>query len=735
MALMRWCIIPLSSLHGRARPVNESICYMSASDRTVTIQLHDTRRLRLAQVGWWAAAVVAAGILIAATPGYLFSPSLGVFDHHLVMETGTTAELLTRATNVASLLSATVSLTLAVFLFLKKRADPMGLFLAYYLLGHGIFFAGPIELLQPYWEAAPWVNSFILLPLFHGPMTMALITLFPDGRFIPTWSRWLIPISLLAVPASILSAGDTLPVDVNLKSPFDVILIVAVIVASVAAFIVAIYIQLYRYRKVSTTEQRLQTKWVLYGLGLWFAVNVVSSAAWTVGLQLPANTPVPVWLPLASLFWVSSSLLLPVALTISITRYRLFEIDLIINRTLVYGALTATVVAVYALSVGALSVLFQAQGQPLTALLATGLVAILFHPLRQRLQGAVNRLFYGQRDDPLEALSQLGQRLEATIAPEIVLPTLVETISQTLKLPYVAISLRSGDEFEIAAQCGNNRMEVTRIPLIYQGETVGQLLASPRGQRESFSQVDTLLLENIAHQAGPAAYAVQLTQDLRRSRMRLVTAREEERRRLRRDLHDGLGPVLASQGLKMAAVRQLLEDNPDETRRLLDELAAQNEATVAEIRRLVYELRPVALDDLGLVGAVRDYASGLRGGAHNNPRLSVDVQGSADSLTPLPAAIEVAAYRIATEALTNVARHARAGRAMVSFALASGNDTRELHVEIVDDGIGLPEDHKAGIGLISMRERAEEVGGSLLVDSSLGRGTRVVAELPLVEAL
>jgi signal transduction histidine kinase len=240
------------------------------------------------------------------------------------------------------------------------------------------------------------------------------------------------------------------------------------------------------------------------------------------------------------------------------------------------------------------------------------------------------------------------------------------------------------------------------------------------------------LLENIAYQAGPSAYAVQLTQELRQSRVRLVTAREEERRRLRRDLHDGLGLVLASQGLKMAAASQLLQDDPAKAQQLLEELTARNETAVAEIRRLVYELRPAALDDIGLVGAVGDYASGLKGGAQNNPRLQVGVQAPAAGLPSLPAAVEVAAYRISTEALTNVARHARARHAEVSFDLKSTNHTRKLHLEIVDDGLGLPENQRSGVGLISMRERAEEVGGNLLIESSPGQGTRVVVDLPLV---
>jgi len=424
---------------------------------------------------------------------------------------------------------------------------------------------------------------------------------------------------------------------------------------------------------------------------------------------------------------------LPVTLCISVMRYRLYDIDIIINRTLVYGVLTASVVAIYALSVGILGVLFQAQGNSIIALLATGLIAVLFQPLRERLQAAVNRFYYGQRDDPLLALSQLGKRLEAAIAPDVVLPTLIETIAHTLMLPYVAISLRSGDDLKIVAESGAEVEDVIRIPLIYQGEMVGQLIVGLRGPGESFRQADKQLLESIAYQAGPAAYTVQLTQDLRQSRVRLVTAREEERRRLRRDLHDGLGPVLASQGLKMAAVSKLLQDFPAKAQRLLEELTVQNEMTVAEIRRLVYELRPAALDDLGLVEAVRDYASSLGVGSQVSPRLQVDVRALGADLRSLPAAIEVAAYRIATEALTNVARHARARRAEVSFSLVSANQAQKLHLEITDNGIGLTGDHRSGIGLISIRERAEELGGNLLIESSPEQGTRVIADLPLTE--
>jgi len=183
----------------------------------------------------------------------------------------------------------------------------------------------------------------------------------------------------------------------------------------------------------------------------------------------------------------------------------------------------------------------------------------------------------------------------------------------------------------------------------------------------------------------------------------------------------------------MAAVEQLMQENPAKARQFLEELTAQNEATVIEIRRLVYELRPAALDVLGLEGAVRDYVSGLAGTVQDAPRLKADVQVPAGGLPPLPAAVEVAAYRIATEALTNVARHAQARHAKVSFTLNSGNHAQRLHLEIADDGIGLRDGQNSGIGLISMRERAEEVGGNLHIESSLQQGTCVVANLPILD--
>jgi len=221
--------------------------------------------------------------------------------------------------------------------------------------------------------------------------------------------------------------------------------------------------------------------------------------------------------------------------------------------------------------------------------------------------------------------------------------------------------------------------------------------------------------------------ALKLSADLQRSRERLVEAREEERRRLRRDLHDGLGPQLSSQALTIDAVRALMRRDPDAAEALLLDLKADAQAAVTDIRRLVYGLRPPALDDLGLLGALRESAA-----QYSAKGLGVLVEGP-ERLLPLPAAVEVAVYRIAQEALTNVARHAGANTCTVYLALGGA---RVLCLEVRDDGDGIPDPQthssvRAGLGLTSMRERATELGGSLVVEPLPEGGTRVRATLPL----
>jgi signal transduction histidine kinase len=354
------------------------------------------------------------------------------------------------------------------------------------------------------------------------------------------------------------------------------------------------------------------------------------------------------------------------------------------------------------------------------------MVAMLFQPLRERLQRAVNRLLYGDRDEPYVALTRLGHRLEDTLATDAMLPMIVETIAKALKLPYAAISLDSDGPPEIVATYGESHGELLRLALVYHSEKVGHLLLARRAPDEAFTTSDRRLLDDLARQVGAALHAARLTVELQRSRERLVTTREEERRRLRRDLHDGLGPTLAAQMLRVGSVRALYALDAAAADTLLADMERELQTSLADIRRLVYDLRPPALDELGLIGAIRESVT-RNHTQYGDARLAIAVEAPA-SLPALPAAVEVAAYRIVQEALTNVARHAHAGTACIRLSV-----NESVRVEITDDGLGLPSPRRLGVGLVSMRERAEELGGTFLVEPRSTGGTRVLACLPLVD--
>ncbi len=556
--------------------------------------------------------------------------------------------------------------------------------------------------------------------------------LFPDGQFVPRWTRW------LALAWIVLSFDQNIPTFINVgaldpwNSPFSIFLYRLVETAFFCSFVFA---QLYRYRHVSTPVQRQQTKWVVFA----FAIGLVGASALFLELYaLPYSFPA-LALPSRLAQLISSTyswgLLVPIPLSmgIALLRYRLWDIDLLINRTLVYGILTVSIVTLYILVVVGLGAVFQAQGNLAISLLTTGLVAVLFQPLRGRLQRAVNRLMYGERDDPYRVLTRLGQRLEATLAPEAVLPTIVETVALALKLPYVAITLKEEDTLSPAASFGASREDkgLVRLPLVAQHELVGELVLAPRAPGDAFTPADQRLLEDLTRQIGVAVYAVRLTSDLKRltidlqrSRERLVTAREEERRRLRRDLHDGLGPQLASLTLKLETARNRLGHDPL-AQTLLSDLTTRTQATVADIRRLVYALRPPVLDELGLVSALRELT------LQHSDQVAMRLDAPA-SLPDLPAAVEVAVYRIAQEALTNVVRHAAARHCDLQLTLDESEGLLSLSIQ--DDGSGLTASRGMGVGLTSMRERAEELGGTWTIEQVESGGTRVLARLPYVHS-
>lgn len=356
------------------------------------------------------------------------------------------------------------------------------------------------------------------------------------------------------------------------------------------------------------------------------------------------------------------SVALPVTIFVAILRHSLLDIDLIIRRTLIYALLTASLAAVYYASVVILqNVLATTTGrqEPLAVFISTLFIAALFLPLRERLQRAVNRFLFGERDDPYAVLSTLGQRLQETAVPGETLPAIAETICQTLKLPYATIVLQTPDgERATAAASGQPAQPLEEWPLRYHGQIIGWLAVAPRSPGESITAHEKRLLGDIASHAGAAAYAARLTTALQHSREQLVLAREEERRRIRRDLHDGLGPALASQTFTLDAALDLLEIEPAAAANLLRRLKDQNQSLVADIRRLVYELRPRALDELGLAQALAVHVQQLNGQHTTHVTLAV----APDDVAALPAAVEVAAYRLVQEGINNVLRHVQANQ-------------------------------------------------------------------------
>jgi signal transduction histidine kinase len=712
--------------HTRIIPMSVEPASTKTGQRSNTLDRHlQGRWPLLARVGWGALVVLTLGIFFASLPVYIARRQTlcaGTECTYGVLLTPEQAEVLKGIGLSLSVYAAyTVALTLATMVVClvvstvivwRRSDDRMALLVAFMLVTLGPLSAMVAVLARPSsWQLPAECLVFLALAL-----AVLVFLLFPTGQFVPSFTRWIAIVCLAG-----LGLSTFFPNAPFTQNPYAISLFY---LASLVVVATLALVQLYRYRRISSPLQRQQTKWVVFGLAVPCTFIVGGYGLMIIPALGDPSAPSGASYQLAFAAigpWML--LFIPLSFGFAILRYRLWDIDVIIKRTIVYGILTACVIGIYVLVVGYLGTLFHTGSNLVISLLATGLVAALFQPLRELLQRGVNRLFYGQRDEPYRVISQLGQRLEATLAPDSVLSTIVETIAQALKLPYSAISLKHDQAFSIVAFYGTEAETLLRVPLMYQTEQVGELLLAPRARGESFTPADRRLLEDLARQVGIAAHAVRLTADLQQSRERLVTAREEERRRLRRDLHDGLGPTLASMTLKLDAARLLLTQNPSGVAPLLVELKAQMRETIVDIRRLVYDLRPPALDELGLLAALREQATQFS--QLNGVQVSIEMP---DRLPRLSAALEVAIYRIVLEALTNVARHAQAQACCIRLGIADA-----LSLEVSDDGVGLPKNHQTGVGIASMRERAAELGGTCLIESGVTRGTHVLVHLPLAK--
>jgi two-component system, NarL family, sensor kinase len=462
-----------------------------------------------------------------------------------------------------------------------------------------------------------------------------------------------------------------------------------------------------RYR-AADQRGRLQLRWLI-------------AAASVVAFAVVLGNFVPVVGPAVQLVAFP---LVALATARAILRYRLYGIDSVISTSLVWAALSACVLGGYVALTALAGGLFPRVRGVWSAVIATAIVAVAFQPLRVRLQAEVDRLVYGDRADPARALRRLGTRLEHTVAVEAVLPSVVGAVAEALRVPAVEVELRHDDRWVAGASHGSPSGSPLRVPLFFRGEPVGRLQVYPRQPRAEFSSKDRQLLDDLAAQAGVAVQAVQTTMAQQRSRERLVAALEGERRRIRRDLHDHLGPTLAAVALELEGAGLEADGVSQSLRERLVEATRRVRDVVGDIRELVDGLHPAVLDELGLRRAVEELARPL-----TSTGLRVDLQTDGD-LEELPAAVETAAYRIVAEALTNVVRHASASRCRIGLAYSDG----VLQVAVEDDGQGIDSTVRPGVGLRSMRERATELGGRLEVSTSSMGGAQLAASIPSVPA-
>jgi signal transduction histidine kinase len=569
-------------------------------------------------------------------------------------------------------------------------------------------------------------TPFLVHALVTGPLYMVLwpaglhlACVFPTPLDVVRRRPALIPSLYAAGLAAYagLSAAAALASDSTLAwvgtwPTVQVILVVPILAASAVLFAM-------RYRRTTEPAARDRIRWATLGLLL--------STLLGLGLfmvpELLVHAPL---LPDAAIGIIA--LPLPLGVAAGILRNRLFDIDAALNRTLVYGGLTLGVLATYVVVASAITTLIGSATAFGASLLSTGVAALVALPLRDALQRGVNRLLYGQRDEPWRAMRRLGMRLEWAAEPSLAFPAIAETVADALRVPYVAVEMT--DELgrsEVVAEHGTVSRSVESVALVHGGEAVGRLVLGVRSGERGFRDDELAFLHDLGRQAGAAVHALRLRDDLAASRERLVVTREEERRRLRRDLHDGLGPALAAIGMRAEASAAVLDEDPAAARRQLEALAGEIQAALVDVRRLVDGLRPPALDELGLVGAIRQQAARLDDPATTpEGRTRIDVESRPAPLPDLPAAVEVAAFRIAVEAMTNAVRHAEAATCRVRVEAG-----RQLLVEVIDDGRGVPPVRRPGTGLESMRERAAELGGDCTVEPRPNGGTRVVARLPI----
>lgn len=538
---------------------------------------------------------------------------------------------------------------------------------------------------------------------------LVFVSVFPSP---PPWRRVLSLCAIctatsLAAAAVLAATADTARIAVwrasAISVPFSWVLpVVLVVVLSV------------RLHRARGTLAARYLSWLLAAFATTIALFML---VWTTPAQV-RGTPLVPWEYLALAF-----LPCPVAFGAAVLRFGLFDVKAVAGRSLLYGLLTLALGTTYVGVVAGLGSL-AVPGRGLAApVLATVVLALLFRPLKDRLQRGISRLLYGNREEPYVVLTRLGRLLAQAGETEDVLRTIPDTVASALHLPYASVELIASDGSTLrTAAVGVPTRDVVALPALSGSELVGILHLSPRATASGFETSEHALLDDLVEQATPALRALRLTAELQRSRETLVHARAEERRRMQGDLHDGVGPSLAVLLLRLAAAKTML-GRGETTNALvcLGEVEDQVRQTSSDVRELLVQLSSPLLDSLGLVGALEHQARQLD--VVDGPRMSVDLP---PELPRMPAAVEEAILAIASEAMANAVRHSHAESCRVRLRVSES-----VELSITDDGVGFRRGRPAGIGLSSMRRRADELGGHCVVSSPVSGGTSVQVTLPL----
>ena len=547
----------------------------------------------------------------------------------------------------------------------------------------------------------------------------ALLLIFPTGRFLPGWLGR-VGVGALAgmvvgVLVVLLSPVTDVPSVTGLPAGIDFDFLTLPLlggaagvlqpvsgVLTVSGMLVAMATAVLRHRR-STGADRDRMRWLVWAV-LVMALTIAVATLADLGSAVDAVIVVVAVLPV-------------VAMTVGVVRPTVVPVENLLVRTLVLGAVASCLLGLDLLVVALLSHTFGGLQQRQLVTVVLLVTALGYGPLRHRLHRLVQAWILGSRGNRYDVMAGLAASLESVQDGPAQLGAVARAVAEAFGVGYVSVEVdRAGGE-RLTATHGVRPDEVRTLPITYRGTVVGRLVLPARGMRSRLSAKDERLLGDLIRQAATAARTSNLAEQLQASRERLVNAREEERRRIRRDLHDGLGPVMSGVVYQLETARLLLDDRSERAEAVLTQVSGQVQDLVADVRRLVHDLRPPALDDRGLVGAVRQLAE--------TQPLPIEVV--ATDLGTLSAAVEVAAYRIVAESLTNVVRHAEATSARVHLA----RTTSELVLEVADDGVGIAEDVQAGVGLLSIRERAAELGGRTDVRCPSSGGTVVRAVLPL----